>query len=121
MFIGSREIEPPTSTSERIEPPRSISGRTEPPASVLRGVEPPIADEFDSSRRVSPPLARAPCCTRASLGAKRCMRRVLYAPGACISELERCVRRGCCMRVGSLYVCQAPSVEHFEAFECCNG
>src|SRR3954464_4177689 len=109
------------STSERIEPPRSVSGRTEPPALVLRGLEPPVADELDSSRRVSPPLARVPCCMRASLGAKRCMRRVLCASGACISELERCVRRGCCMHVGSLYVFQAPLVEHFGAFECCNG
>src|SRR4051812_2930459 len=105
-------------TSERTEPPRSVSGRTEPPALVRRGVESPIADEFDGSRQVSPPLAYVACDTRASLGAKRCMRRASCAPDACISLLGRCVRRACSERLGWLIVCQAPFLEHFEAFEC---
>src|SRR4051812_4505518 len=96
----------------------SISVRTEPPALALGGVEPPVADEFNGSRQVSPPLARVACGTRASLGAKRCMRRASCAPDACISLLGRCVRRSCSGRLGWLIVCQAPFLEHFEAFEC---
>src|SRR3954463_1664063 len=109
------------SISERTEPPMSVFGRTEPPVMVLRGVEPPIADEFDGSRQVSPPLVRVACGTRASLGAKRCMRRASCAPDACISLLERCVRRSCPGHLGRLLVCQAPSLEHFGTLECCNG
>src|SRR5436190_19878158 len=109
------------SISERTEPPRSVSGKTEPLALVLRGVEPPIADEFDGSRQVSPPLARVACGTRASLGAKRCMLRASCAPDACISLLGRCVRRGCPGRFGLLVVCQALFLEHFGTLECYNG
>src|SRR3954468_21107566 len=79
--------------SGRIEPPRSIFGRIEPPPLVPRGVEPLVADDFDKSKRVSPPSARAPCWTHASMGGRRCVRPVLRASGACISGLERCALR----------------------------
>src|SRR4051812_4989730 len=96
----------------------SVSGRTEPPALVLRGVEPPIADEFDGSRRVSLPLARVACGTRASLGAKRCMCRASCAPDACIL----CLRDACATAVpcaGVDYLCarllHSSTLEHLNA------
>src|SRR3954466_11459995 len=49
------------------------------------------------------------------------MRRASCTPDACISLLDRYVRRVCPGRVGSLVVCQAPSLEHSGAFECCSG
>src|SRR3954469_9733922 len=105
---------------ESTEPPGSIFGRIEPPALVLRGVEPPIADDFDGSRQAPPPLACVPCRTRASLEAKRCARRVLGAPDACISLLVRCARRGLLVCLGWALACQVPSLEHFDLFEGCN-
>src|SRR3954464_2231444 len=49
------------------------------------------------------------------------MRRASCAPDACVSLLERCMRRLCHGRLGSFVVCQAPSLEHFGTLECCSG
>src|SRR5438270_7337167 len=105
-------------TSERVEPPRSVSWRIEPPTLVPGEVEPPVADDFDSSRRVSPPLARAPCCTRVSAGGRRCVCPGMRAPGACIPGFEGCACLGCCTHLDRLFACEAPSLEHFGTFGC---